>query len=174
MDFSPTQVYDYDADALINALQKKREAAGITYEQLDAASGVPASTIRKIFSRSTKDPSFQAVARLARALDISLDTLSDAALPTPEDAGEMIQDGAINAALLSHLVRSYRDRIFAMECRERKAYYKNIAKDALLAVAICGFVFYFVWDITHPLEGMIRYQVDLSTALTYVRNFISM
>jgi len=56
-------------------LREIRKARGITQEELAAKSGVDQATISNLEVERVKNPSWQIVARLARALDVSPDDL---------------------------------------------------------------------------------------------------
>jgi len=57
------------------ALQARRLERKLTQEQLAQRAGVPYTTLTKLESGVIKNPSVQAVSKLARALEISLDSL---------------------------------------------------------------------------------------------------
>jgi transcriptional regulator with XRE-family HTH domain len=55
---------------LINEIRKKR---GLKSEELSNLSGVPKSTLDKILSGQSKKPTYESVAAIAKALDVSVD-----------------------------------------------------------------------------------------------------
>jgi transcriptional regulator with XRE-family HTH domain len=61
------------ADKLTQALRRK----GWTMMELSRRSGVPYDTVFNVLHGRRRHPHFQLVGRLARALDVSLDTLLD-------------------------------------------------------------------------------------------------
>jgi transcriptional regulator with XRE-family HTH domain len=56
-------------------LKARRQERKLTQEQLAQRAGVPYTTLTKLESGAIKNPSMQVVSRLARALDLSLDSL---------------------------------------------------------------------------------------------------
>jgi len=69
------------------ALQARRLERKLTQEQLAQRAGVPYTTLTKLESGVIKNPSVQAVSKLARALEISLDSLLVPHVFAGEDCG---------------------------------------------------------------------------------------
>lgn len=150
-------VTNYDTEALIEALRKAKDASDLTNADIEAESGIPESTIAKLLGGRTPNPTFETVARTAYALDVSLDTLSKAAIQ-PETLPEIsTPDNPLTTTLSRQLVRSYEREIQRGQERERKLERRNTIKDIIIVVALAGLLFYLLWDITHPTEGMIQY-----------------
>ena len=59
-----------------DTLKRRKEQKGLTAQQLADQSGVPLSTISRIFAGHTDSPTFSTVSALARVLDLSLDELA--------------------------------------------------------------------------------------------------
>jgi len=58
---------------LVDELNRRRKLAGMTYEALSEKSGVPLSTIRKIFGHITESPRYGTLEKLERALPVRTD-----------------------------------------------------------------------------------------------------
>lgn len=71
---------------LADTLKAMRLRSGMTLEQLAKASGVPLSTISRISSGETKEPSFATVSALVLAMGGSLDELSGNAPQSVQNA----------------------------------------------------------------------------------------
>ncbi len=56
-------------------LKKHRKQLGISQDQLARKAGIPYSTYLKIESGYTPNPSIQTVVNIAKAINVSLDTL---------------------------------------------------------------------------------------------------
>jgi transcriptional regulator with XRE-family HTH domain len=67
-------------------LREIRKAKGFTQEELAALSGVDQATISNLEVERVKNPSWQIVARLARALDVSPEELFPVAEPETKTA----------------------------------------------------------------------------------------
>lgn len=52
----------------IEEMKKQREALGLTYEELARKSGVPAATVQKVFSGTTKSPRYSTLQALEKVL----------------------------------------------------------------------------------------------------------
>jgi len=60
---------------LINNIIEARKERGITQRELSQMSGVSYSTLTKLESRIIKSPSFAAIYKIAKALDMTFDEL---------------------------------------------------------------------------------------------------
>lgn len=58
-------------------IQKIRKAQGLSQDDLARKADIPYTTLTKIEIGVIKNPSFNAVAKIARALDIDLDDLTN-------------------------------------------------------------------------------------------------
>lgn len=67
---------------IADALKQMRKASGMTLEEVSKKSGVPMSTISRISSGETKEPSISTVIALVQAMGGSMDDLTD----TPKTA----------------------------------------------------------------------------------------
>lgn len=75
---------EYSSDAVLDALIRAKTERELTIAEIAEASGVPESTVKRVFSRTTRDPSFETVSRLARGLGIDLTALSETSIaPVP-------------------------------------------------------------------------------------------
>jgi transcriptional regulator with XRE-family HTH domain len=59
------------------ALRKERKVRGLSLRDLEALAGVPFPTIVRIERRRVKTPGFYIVAKIAKALGLSLDRLAE-------------------------------------------------------------------------------------------------
>lgn len=157
----------FDIEAIVACFHRVMREKDITKTELAALADVPLPTLSKILDHTTKDPRFESVARIARALNISLNTLTelaiapDASLPSGLPEGEQLTRFAIR-----HLVTAYQQIIYTLrkqiqllekELAEKKP--NRVLRDILLVVSFVGLVFYLVWDLTHPTDGVFQYQV---------------
>lgn len=58
-------------------LQKYKELSQISINEIAKKSNIPVSTVSRIFSGQTSAPSFEAIAEIAKVLNISLDELAE-------------------------------------------------------------------------------------------------
>ncbi|MCQ2437114.1 MAG: helix-turn-helix domain-containing protein [Clostridia bacterium] len=66
-------------------LARLKGGAGLTTEKLSALSGVPRGTINKLLNGETKNPTFQTLSRLAKALSCPTEMLTGDVPALPED-----------------------------------------------------------------------------------------
>ena len=150
-------VTNYDTEALLEALRKAKDASDLTNADIAAESGIPESTIAKLFSGRTPNPTFETVACTAYALGVSLDSMALKAI-TPEILPEIsTPDNPLTVTLSRQLVRSYEREIYRGQEREKKLERRAVIKDVILVLALAGLLFYLLWDVTHPTQGMIQY-----------------
>ena len=71
---------------VISKLKELKEKSGLTTQQISDKSGVPVSTISRIMSGQTDNPSFQTVCDLVEAMGGSLYDLTDLSPPKPQEA----------------------------------------------------------------------------------------
>lgn len=70
-------------------LAELKEKGGFSWAQIASMSGIPESTIRKIFDGSTPDPRFETLAKLVISMGGSLDDIAG------HKKAEEIEDGAV-------------------------------------------------------------------------------
>ena len=70
-------------------LAELKEKGGFSWSQIASMSGIPESTIRKIFDGTTPDPRFETLAKLVISMGGSLDDIAG------HKKAEEIEDGAV-------------------------------------------------------------------------------
>lgn len=164
MNDEPKTTPESVSSAAVDALLRRKEAAGMTNAQIAERSGIPESTVAKLFSKTTPNPTFETVSRIARALDFSLDTLTAVSPERSEKPSEGSDHGteahpmpAMNERqeniFLKKLIESYDKQL---KVKDRWITILAIA----LAVIFLSVLFIMIWDITHPNMGYVRYTVS--------------
>ena len=158
-----------DMDAVIAFINRVIREKDIDLHELSEVADVPYQTLYKILKSVTKDPRCETIFRISRALNISLDylmVLSAGDQDTDPSLPLTVDDEPVTKSAIRHLVSAYQQTInvlklqiasYERELKERKL--SRLIRDILLAAAFAGLAFYVVWDLTHPTEGMIQYQV---------------
>lgn len=124
----------------IDYLRKLKAESRLTNEQLAQISGIPGSTLARIFNGRTDNPYFH----LVRAMKGSVDEM-EGLQPLPKDT-----NAAENAAVDKKLITLYREII------NNKERLIRFLAGVLLAVMI--FILIMVtYDILHPMKGWIQY-----------------
>lgn len=122
-------------------LSELKTQAGMTAQQIAEKGHVPASTVSRVLSSQTPDPSFQTVSAIVQALGGSMDALLGLPAPSaPPDRHEELE------RLLAEKDARLKDK--------DRAICVLIIACALLAIVAIG---YLIWDATHPTQGMIQY-----------------
>ena len=146
----------------------------VTTAELAEKSGVPDTTITKIRTRVTKNPNMDTLQRLAKALDVSINDLTDT--PSVEDAEirdllppKLPSDPEEIVALLCATLRSQRlanDRTLAELRKDRNSWRKmsvtllSVIVPIMLATMILAAIIY--WDLSHPGQGNIVLNYAMS------------
>ena len=95
-------------------VSRYRKDAGMTIDELSAASGVPKGTLNKIIAGTTKSPTLDTVRALAEALGKKLEDFDDGLQkkqPAPTNEGELAEDDKRIIELLHQLTPENRERI---------------------------------------------------------------
>lgn len=117
----------------LNELKKEKK---FTLQQLEAKSGIPQSTISRILSHQTDNPSFQTVCELVKAMDGSLDDI--AGIPREE----LPCDAVMYERMLA-------DRDKTIKYRGKWI----IALFALCCLLIVVVTIYIIMDLGDPSQG---------------------
>ena len=128
----------------IDYLLKLKAESNLTNEHLAQLSGIPESTLARIFNGRTDNPYFQTIVDLVRAMKGSVDEM--------EDLRSLQKDAntAENAAVDKKLITLYREII------NNKERLIRFLAGVLLAVMI--FILIMVtYDILHPMKGWIQH-----------------
>lgn len=118
-----------------------KEKSGLTNEQIAGISGVPESTVTRIFSRKTDNPYFQTIVDIAKALDGSVDVMEGIQEKTEEPAAPGSEH---------RLIQLYREVIYT-----KNKWIKYLATVLLVIVFII--VALLCYDILNPAMGWVRY-----------------
>ena len=128
----------------IDYLRKLKAESRLTNEQLAQISGIPGSTLARIFNGRTDNPYYHTIVDLVRAMKGSVDEM-EGLQPLPKDT-----NAAENAAVDKKLITLYREII------NNKERLIRLLAGVLLAVMI--FILIMVtYDILHPMKGWIQH-----------------
>ena len=76
---------------IIDELRQLKEQSNMTNQQIADKSGIPASTIARILSGQTDNPSFQTVSDMVKAMGGSLDQITGTASRNPDAVTELYE-----------------------------------------------------------------------------------
>lgn len=139
---------------ILKKLKELKDKSNLTSQQIAELSGVPLSTVNRIFSGQTDNPSFITVSDMVRAMGGSLDDLmadSDEK-ETPEKA--KTEEGSETERSApenyEHLIEVYRETI-----RMKNKWIRTLFWVCISLTAIIAFV--LIYDVLNPQIGYIRY-----------------
>ena len=134
----------YGSAMNIDYLRKLKAESNLTNEHLAQLSGIPESTLARIFNGRTDNPYFHTIVDLVRAMKGSVDEM-EGLQPLPKDT-----NAAENAAVDKKRITLYREII------NNKERLIRLLAGVLLAVMI--FILIMVtYDILHPMKGWIQH-----------------
>ncbi len=139
-----------------------KERSGMSWAELSAATQLPDSTIRKIFSGDTSDPRLETISLIVTAMGGSLDDmltgqpLQDSKPPDDESSVDA-SDSQSEAALR----RAYERRLFEVKMSSER-YIRSLKRDKLLLFIIsCTLtailLLFLALDLALGSSGWIRY-----------------
>ena len=127
---------------ILTKMQALKDETKMTYQDIADKSGVPISTVKRIFSGRTPDPGVTTVIAIVEAMGGTADDIQST--PSDSNDGEHISPKAIEQ-LCTVYERSLRDKN-----RLIKAQFITIV--AMIAVLL----FFLIWDLCCPNIGFIR------------------
>ena len=86
-------------ESIVETLKNMKSEQNLTLQQISSASGVPLSTVNRILSGQTENPSFRDVAAIVAAMDGSLDAITG--LQKSESENGQLLDSNVMQLLLS-------------------------------------------------------------------------
>lgn len=127
---------------ILSKMQALKDETKMTYQDIADKSGVPISTVKRIFSGRTPDPGVTTVIAIVEAMGGTADDIQST--PSDSNDGEYISPKSIEQ-LCAVYERSLRDKN-----RLIKAQFITIV--AMIAVLL----FFLIWDLCNPNIGFIR------------------
>ncbi len=127
---------------ILTKMQALKDETKMTYQDIADKSGVPISTVKRIFSGRTPDPGVTTVIAIVEAMGGTADDIQSTPLNSAD--GEHISPKSIEQ-LCAVYERSLRDKN-----RLIKAQFITIV--AMIAVLL----FFLIWDLYNPNIGFIR------------------
>ena len=128
---------------ILTKMQAMKDETKMTYQDIADKSGVPLSTVKRIFSGRTPDPGVTTVIAIVEAMGGTADDIQSTSLNS--DDGEHISPKSIEQ-LCAVYERSLRDKNKLI-----KAQFITIV--AMIAVLL----FFLIWDLCNPNLGFIRW-----------------
>lgn len=126
---------------LLQKMQEMKDETKMTYQDIANKSGVPLSTVKRIFSGQTPDPGYTSVISIIEAMGGSDDDIKHSNTAQPNNS----------------VPRQSVERLCSVY--ERSIADKNKLIKALLIILLsimAVFIFLLVWDLVNPNIGFFR------------------
>ena len=142
---------------IVDGIIQKKNAIGMTNQQLSDASGVPKATVDRVLRRDTPNPSLQTVLDLSAAVGYSFSNHPEQPSPIPDDS--KIRD-PMTLHMINYYERqaqAYEERIkrvtshFNMLLAEKNRWIQTLA--TIIGIMIVAFVSFLLMDIATPELG---------------------
>lgn len=127
---------------ILSKMQALKDETKMTYQDIADKSGVPISTVKRIFSGRTPDPGVTTVIAIVEAMGGTADDIQS----TPPDSND---SNYISPKSIEQLCAVY-ERSLRDKNRLIKAQFITIV--AMIAVLL----FFLIWDLCNPNIGFIR------------------
>lgn len=124
----------------LDYLIKLKNISGLTIDQIASVSGVPESTVKRIFSGKTDNPYFQTIIDIVKSLDGSIDEM------------ELIKTKEVQ--IMPHETESRLILLYREIIRAKNKWIKFLV--AVIAVLVSIFILFFFYDILNPTIGWFR------------------
>lgn len=147
------EISDLNSEMLVECLKLRKDELHYTNAQISERSGVPESTVTKVFNGTNRSPTFDTIAPIARVLGVSLDTLiaSDDAQHVSIKTVESCDNGSVQ--FIAYIIASSERRIRLKD--------RWICVLAALLIIILGLMISFTaYDFTHPEVGWARLSAE--------------
>lgn len=132
----------YISDSVLERLKAKKEETGKTNAIIAEESGVPESTVAKLFNGTIKSPTLDTVLPIAGVLKVPIGV--------PGDLVEVKKQQPADQHYLNLLIDNYKAQLRSKD----KWIAASMSANAVLMTAI---VFVLIWDITHHDMGWVQY-----------------
>ncbi len=152
-------------ESIVETLKNMKSEQNLTLQQISSASGVPISTVNRILSGQTENPSFRDVAAIVAAMDGSLDAITG--LQKLEGENSQLLDSNVMQLLLT--MQNYYTKAldttrqqYMREIESKDKQYRDILADKnrwlrrlfLCLIAMIAVIsFLLIIDFTNPAIG---------------------
>lgn len=144
------------SELLLEVLEKRKDELRLTNAAIAERSGVPESTVTKVFNGSSRSPCFDTIAPIARVLGISLDDFGECGVSVSsggngsrDESGNGTSDGKELGLYVSLLCCAYEEQL-----RRKDVWIKFLV--ILLVLILILFIVLVVYDYTHVSIGYLR------------------
>ena len=152
------------ASDIVDGIIAKKNAIGMTNQQLSDASGVPKATVDRIIRRDTPNPSMQTVLDLSAAVGYTFGNHPEQTSPIPDES--KIRD-PMTLHMINYYERqaqAYEERIkrvtshFNMLLAEKNRWIQTLS--TMIGILIVGFISLLLMDIATPELGWFPHDAN--------------
>lgn len=142
-----------EVSAIIDGINARKAALGMTNQQISDASGVPKSTVDRILRKDTENPTIAVILPIADAVGYDFSNRSTSRLPDRESENPYIR----------HIIYMYESQLAAQERQynlvtaEKNRWIKLLT--IIIGILVTGIMFVLIYDITHPDIGWFQREV---------------
>lgn len=149
---------------IVDGIIEKKNAIGMTNQQLSDASGIPKATVDRVLRRDTQNPGLQTVLDLAAAVGYSFSNHPELPSPIPDES--KIRD-PMTLHMINYYERqaqAYEERIkrvtshFNMLLAEKNRWIQTLA--TIIGIMIVAFVSFLLMDIATPELGWFPHDAN--------------
>lgn len=152
---------------IIDGIIQKKNAIGMTNQQLADASGVPKTTIDRILRHDTPNPSMQSILDLAAAVGFTFSNHPDQLPPVPEEI-------KIGDPMIQHMINFYERQAITYEERLKRtaAVYNMMLAEKnrwiqslslIIGLLVVGFISLLLIDLATPDLGWFPHDANSIT-----------
>lgn len=141
------------SETLMECLIARKEELKITNAVIAERTGVPESTVTKLFNRTIKSPTFDTLAPIAKELNVSL----DAVLEMEHADAPTMSKPSVDDRIFKMLIESYTSQL-----RNKDRWILVLAVLFIALVAVLAF--FVIYDVTHPDMGWVQYATTVIPA----------
>lgn len=148
-----------DVNAIVDGIIERKEQVGMTYQQITDASGVPKTTVIRILTRQTQNPSIKNVADIAVAVGYDIDPVQPADLKDyTKDAYIVYLQEALEAEkkIADKRIAEQRAHYTMLRAEDRRE--KNRLTIAIIAL-VSLLIGWLMIDVLHPTAGWIQREL---------------
>lgn len=136
--------------AIIDGINARKTALGMTNQQISDASGVPKSTVDRVLRKDTENPTITVILPIADAVGYDFSTRNTAQLP----------DQSGDSQYIRHIISMYETQLAAQERQynlvtaEKNRWIKILA--LIIGLLGVGIITILLIDILNPTVGWFR------------------
>lgn len=145
---------DLSSENLVQKLVERKEELGYTNAVIAEMSGVPESTVTKVFNGTNRSPTYDTISPISHVLGVSLDTITVIGETAEKaESAKQAETKPRDDRFVNYVISSTEARI---KNKEKWLNRLSIAVAVLMAILIA----WLIWDYTNLDRGFIRYTAQ--------------